>query len=167
MTVVTWTVPRHSPHPWYKRIMKVPGPPGPQPVSGGGNPLRRRGLSLLELMVALAVFAVAFLMLLAVFPTAARAVRQGEDRMVATFLAERRLEELRAADFDTVVDGFAEVPVESSNAGVANLVTYTVQTDVENVAGFEPDLKSVRVVVSWNGERARWVEVTTYVARLR
>lgn len=167
MTVVTPAVPRHSPSPWYTCIMVVPGPPGPQPVSGGGDPLRRRGLSLLELMIALAVFAVAFLMLLAVFPTAARAVRQGEDRMVATFLAERRLEELRAADFDTLVDAFEEVPVDSSNAGIANLVTYTVQTDVENVPGFEPDLKSVRVVVSWNGERARWVEVTTYVARLR
>lgn len=126
--------------------------------------MRRRGLSLLELMIALAVFAVAFLMLLSVFPTAARAVRQGEDRMVATFLADRRLEELRAADFDLLTPSFQGVDVESINAGVSSAMNYTVQT---NVTELEPDLKRLRVVVSWNGERARWVEVTTDVARLR
>ena len=123
-----------------------------------------RGLSLLELLVAVGVFAVAFVMLLTVFPTAARAVRQGEQYLNATFLAERRLEEVRALDFDTVADADSTETMGTTNLGVSSSVAYTVQTRVSLT---ETNLKRVRVLVSWTGDRARHVEVLTDVARLR
>lgn len=118
----------------------------------------------MELLVAVGVFAVAFVMLLTVFPTAARAVRQGEQYLNATFLAERRLEEVRALDFDTVADADSTETMGTTNLGVSSSVAYTVQTRVSLT---ETNLKRVRVLVSWTGDRARHVEVLTDVARLR
>lgn len=126
------------------------------------------GISLLELVIAVAVFAVAFLMLLTAFPTAARAIHQGDQYLVATFLAERRLEEIRSLDFDSVVETGADpggaVAVPTSNQGVASNLEYSIQTKVQEL---EPNLKRVRVVVSWTADRARYVEVLTDVARIR
>lgn len=122
------------------------------------------GLSLLELLVAVAVFAVAFVMLLTAFPTAARAVRQGQDYINATFLAERCLEQVRSQAYDDVVDGTYTVQVTTNNQGVELKQDFSVQTLVSEP---QTNLKRVRVLVSWSGERARHVEVFTDVARLR
>ena len=127
-------------------------------------------MSLLELVVAVSVFAVAFVMLLTVFPTAARAVRQGEQYLAATFLAERRLEEVRAMDFDgldALNDPPSPPPVEltTNNQGISTAQSYSIQTSVSPTTS--PDLRRVRVVVSWTADRARYVEVLTDVARLR
>jgi type II secretory pathway pseudopilin PulG len=122
------------------------------------------GLSLLELLVAVAVFAVAFVMLLTAFPTAARAVRQGQEYINATFLAERCLEQVRSQAYDDVVDGTYTVQVTTNNQGVELKQDFSVQTLVSEP---QTNLKRVRVLVSWSGERARHVEVFTDVARLR
>ncbi len=122
------------------------------------------GLSLLELLVAVAVFAVAFVMLLTAFPTAARAVRQGQEYINATFLAERCLEQVRSQAYDDVVDGTYTVQVTTNNQGVELKQDFSVQTLVSEP---QTNLKRVRVLVSWTGERARHVEVFTDVARLR
>jgi len=89
---------------------------------------QNRGLSLLELLVAVAVFAVAFVMLLTAFPTAARAVRQGHDYVAATFLAERCLEQIRGLDYDTIENGTYTVQVNTSNQGVELRQGFSVQT---------------------------------------
>jgi len=125
---------------------------------------QNRGLSLLELLVAVSVFAVAFVMLLTAFPTAARAVRQGHDYVAATFLAERCLEQIRGLDYDTIENGTYTVQVNTSNQGVELRQGFSVQTLVSEP---QTNLKRVRVLVSWTGERARHVEVFTDVARLR
>ena len=115
-------------------------------------------------MIAVAVFAVAFVMLLTAFPTAARTVRQGEEYLNATFLAERRLEEVRSLYYDNVVDSTSTESVTTNNQGVALTRDYSVQTLVTIP---QTDLKRVRVLVSWTGDRARHVEVLAYVARYR
>lgn len=121
-------------------------------------------MSLLELLIAVGVFAVAFVMLLTAFPTAARAVRQGQEHLNATFLAERRLEEVRSLDFEDVEDDLHTVQVSTTNQGLESTLDYSIQTQVSEP---QSDLKRVRILVSWAGDRARHVEVLTDVARLR
>lgn len=110
--------------------------------------------------MAAAIFAATFVMLMAVFPTAARAVRQGEEYLVGTFLAERRLEEIRAMPYDNLVSDYTTVAVASTQTGIQQSTTYGVQTEVTDQS---PGLKRVRILVSWTRDRARHVEVLTDV----
>ncbi|MEW6279997.1 MAG: hypothetical protein AB1758_15315 [Candidatus Eremiobacterota bacterium] len=129
--------------------------------------MRTRAVSMLELAVAVAVFATAFLLLMGVFPTATRAVRQGEEVMAATFLAEQEIEQLRALDYaDLVNQPPRNVTILSTNRGATQDSVYTLQTDVSLVSPGQPDLKRVRVLVTWTRERPRHLELTTYVANL-
>jgi hypothetical protein len=125
-----------------------------------------QGNSLLEVLLACCVFVVAFLFMLGVFPVAAGAIRQGNEVLAATFLAEQRLEAVRALPYDSIVGSTETVELSTCNNGVTCVTRYTVQTLVEPVAG-QPltVLKGVRALVSWQGQLARHLEVATYVAK--
>lgn len=122
--------------------------------------------SLLEILVAGCVFVVAFLLLLGVFPMAAGAVRQGNEVLAATFLAEQRLEAVRSLPYDSIADSSERVSLATRNNGITCVTSYTVQTLVEAIPGRALNaMKSVRVLVTWEGQLARHLEVTTYVAK--
>ncbi|HXE71903.1 MAG TPA: type II secretion system protein [Candidatus Nitrosotenuis sp.] len=119
-------------------------------------------MSLLELVVALGVFAVAFLVVMSIFPTSAMALRQGQEVLVATHLAEEALEEARRTPYDELADRVSTVQVASTSNGVTTTSQFAVQTLVTEV---EPGLARVRALVSWDGALQRHVELVTYVAR--
>ncbi|MBI3925143.1 MAG: prepilin-type N-terminal cleavage/methylation domain-containing protein [Armatimonadetes bacterium] len=124
----------------------------------------RRGVNLIELLLALALFATAILLIIGIFPTAARSVRQAQGIVVATDLASRRLEELRAVPFAGLAPAVSVIKMTSTSSGGPQVTEYTVQTLVTDRS---PDLKHVEVLVSWSTDQARLLRMETYRARYR
>lgn len=122
-----------------------------------------RASSLLEALMACCLFAVAFLILLGVFPLAAGAVRQGSEVMAATFLAEQQIEAVRALPYDSIADATQSLALSTRNNGVTCVTQYTIATLVTEI---RPGLKGVRVLVTWEGQLSRHLELMTYVAKL-
>ena len=133
-------------------------------VSGVQGLRRRRGLregfSLLELLVALAIFATAFLMLLGIFPTSSAALHQSRTYTLATHVSEQVIEQyVTSQTFDHVVNrtsgtndpitGLPDVPytLVSTVNGSQQVVTFSWQIVVSTV---DTNLKSARCLVWWN-----------------
>lgn len=112
--------------------------------------------------MAVGVFATAFLLLLGVFPTATRAIRQANEYLTASFLAEQEIETVRGLAFEDI-DNISprEVTVQTTNRGTTVDARYTVEVDVDSL---DPELKRIRILVSWTRERPRSLELSTYVA---
>ena len=107
-------------------------------------------MTVMEVIVAAALFAISILVLLGVFPLSARAVRKAQVRTIATHLAENQIEKSRAASFVSV----ASVPPYSVVADIVNNnITEGVDFSVEqNVTNISTAVKRVRVTVNWKRE---------------
>ncbi len=125
--------------------------------------LPRRGFSVMEMLVAAAVFASSVMILLGIFPLSARAVRQSQLNLIATHLAENQLETARARSYEALfTETLPPIPFTLKVNGTDLNVTYTVTMDVTEV---NPGLKSVRVTVSWFWEFDRNLTLETEIAR--
>lgn len=113
----------------------------------------------------MAIFITAFLMLLGIFPTGLRSVKQARELTMATHLAQQSLENTRVAPFDTIVSSPpAQVPVTVTSNGAESTINYVVQTLVTDVPAGSPTYKNVMVQVSWDdGTRVRAVSLETDV----
>ena len=125
-----------------------------------------RGMSLIEVMIAVAVLTIALVSLLTAMPVATKLTRDSEQNEIARHSVEMKIAEIRAAgaaqadsfngqafavDELTKVDGAAECGVVEIDSG-----------------GAGPDgTKDVRVRVEWRGVdgAVRRVEVRTLVGR--
>lgn len=123
---------------------------------------RRTGLSLAEVLIALALFSGALLVIMALFPTASAAAHQGRDLLVAVRLAESEIQRLRSGDFEALASALATVETPWTQQGVAGSTVFTVQVTVAEPA---VDLKSLEVAVSWADEAPHLVRLETLVAR--
>lgn len=128
---------------------------------------RRSGFSLLELMIAIAIFATSLLMLLGVFPTANQGARQAQGVVAANNLAQQQIEKALATDYDQLQSGVQQFQVTSTNNGAPKTTRFSVQTTVSEP---QADLKLVQVLVQWpsppqKGETLHTVRLETYVAR--
>ncbi len=134
--------------------------------------IHERGLSLADILVALAIFAVAFLALLGLYPMGMRSVAQAQAMVGATFLAEQVLETERNLDFEQIVSrGPVKVEPERLQAlkrqgGETSLdYEYSVLvTDLDD--GITPAGKSILVQVDWNrGDGLKSVQLETEVSQ--
>lgn len=122
---------------------------------------RRRGISILEVLIGLAVFATAFLMCLGVFPTAARAVTQARSQAQATRIAEAEMERLMGVPYADLENSLVTVQGQATVAGRVVPVTFSVQTTATDV---HSDLKRLHVLVSWSSDITHYVRLETYRA---
>lgn len=119
----------------------------------------RAGVSLVELMLGLAIFSTAVLMILGIFPTSARSIQQARTVLLGTHVANVVLEQYtRALPFDQVVNRTSgandpitgvsnpAIPLVSNVNGSQRVVTFHWQIAVTSVTS---DLKGVRCQVSW------------------
>lgn len=101
-----------------------------------------RGFTLLEVMLALALFAVATVALMELLQRSYEGMADGESILSASHLAQRRLEELRNTAYSSLTDeSKASVSSPSGFSRFSRQVTVT--TPYTN-------LKQVVVTVSWN-----------------
>jgi prepilin-type N-terminal cleavage/methylation domain-containing protein len=107
---------------------------------------RRRGFSLIEVMIGLVILLIALSAAAALSINNARLIARNQFAVHAANLAEYKLEELRNANFATLSNGNDPTPL-TSNGGTTGGIFTRAWTVTENV----PDLglKTVEVVVNW------------------
>jgi type II secretory pathway pseudopilin PulG len=106
----------------------------------------RRGISLIEVMVSLAIVFLLCIFVLNLFPSSLIAIRHGESRLDAQRVAEATLEQARALSFDLWTTG----TVQSKPPQLCNGLAFTPVLTIAAVSGYpSTSLKSYRVVVSW------------------
>ncbi|MGE0493533.1 MAG: hypothetical protein AB7S38_30265 [Vulcanimicrobiota bacterium] len=108
--------------------------------------MRRRGLSLIETVVAAALVGLVVLLVTNLFPLSLTGVRQQEQYLQADLLAGSVLADQQMVPFVELTPGDRQVldPVEVDG------VAYTATVEIDRVSGSDPAyLKAVRVTVNW------------------
>lgn len=130
--------------------------------------IRRSGLSLVEILIAMTVFISAFLALLSVFPLALASIRQARETNMATFLAEQAIESIRGANYSTINVSVPPAPVHTTVTVTSNnqTTTHDYLTTVNYAAGPGGFGNSTvaTVLVSWTSDRFRSTQMGTEVA---
>jgi prepilin-type N-terminal cleavage/methylation domain-containing protein len=144
---------------------------------------RRRGFSLLELLIALAIFSVVLLAMLPLFARASWGLRGSRDLTRATELARTYVDKLRNTPFDSVGLNIPPAvgacdpctpPAAEVAANAPFVVTWTVAAADGSAYPFggappDPNIKRVTVTVTvacsdcTNGQRR--VQMTTLIAQ--
>lgn len=126
---------------------------------------RKRGLTVIETLIAATVFLTAIVVLVGLFPSSARAVRQAQGHTLATHFAERELEICRAQSFDTLADRTNTYTLEVENNGATEQLTFDTEITINDV---RPGLRRIVVTVNWLGTDYfnRKIEMETYAADL-
>jgi uncharacterized protein (TIGR02598 family) len=107
-----------------------------------------RGFSLLEVLVAFTILALALLGIASVFPTGHAFIKHSGNIVKASFIAQSVLEEYRKKDFNQVVDSSGSITISDTFNDNTAPVTYTYNVRVNTLA---PNYKSINVQVSWQG----------------
>jgi len=101
------------------------------------------GLTLLEVLFALALLSVGLLAVALAFPAGVAGVEQGKQQTTAIFLADQRLEQIKATDFSNITA--ANFPAEGINT-IANHPRFRRTVTITNSPGGVAN--TVRVDVS-------------------
>jgi type IV pilus assembly protein PilV len=120
-----------------------------------------RGMTMVELMIALVVLSIGLLGIAAIFPAGRRFSTR--DRMIttATDLAEQKMEQLRAKPYSDL-DLTVGVHPTAFGEAVGNSNRYTRWWTVTQVA---TDLRCADVRVTWTATRPETARVATYFKR--
>ncbi len=116
--------------------------------------MNERGLTLAEILVAVAIIGIALVGLMSVVPVATYGVQEGNQLSTATFLAEQGLEQVRNAVWTQVGDkdclgvGPTAAPTSTrcSNSPCTAGMPCTTFPDEPSVAGYPTYSRTVRVI---------------------
>ncbi|MCE1245331.1 MAG: prepilin-type N-terminal cleavage/methylation domain-containing protein [Firmicutes bacterium] len=132
------------------------------------------GFSLLELLIALGIFATCLLAVYGIFPMATKAVVQGENVFLANQVAKNEMEYLKTLSWDdlnmentAVTDRPPTVLTVTSN-GITHTTTFNSTIRVEPLADDPDNIKTVRVQISWivgtpGGNKYNNIELQTLI----
>lgn len=126
---------------------------------------RARGVSLVELMMAMGLLASGFLMVAGMFPTGLTALKKGESVLLATHLAQREMEKVKSTAYTSIASySFTEnLALTATGSQVTRTFSGSVQADYEPVPG---RLREVVVMITWlEGGQARYVKLGTLLNR--
>jgi prepilin-type N-terminal cleavage/methylation domain-containing protein len=104
---------------------------------------RRRGFTVLEVLAALTLFALAAAATVALAVTSVRQASANRQGMAAAFLAQQELERMRGHDFQNMQSETLTQVVDGT--------TYTITATVNTATSMGPNIADVRVTVSWSG----------------
>ncbi|MBI3925059.1 MAG: prepilin-type N-terminal cleavage/methylation domain-containing protein [Armatimonadetes bacterium] len=112
----------------------------------------QRGVTLAEILIAVAILAISLLVLIGLYPTGLQSVKEASALNGATFLAERLVEAERARPYPTIVSqGPLQFTVATVNNGQSSGMRYEYQILVTEIQdGIEPGAKDIVVQVSWD-----------------
>lgn len=128
------------------------------------SPLRNeRGITLIEVLIAVVVLSVGVLAVGQLFPAGSRSQVTARMTTTASYLAQERLEQLNCLPF-TAADLSAGRHPTSGTDPVGDSGQYGLFYEVTAMASPLANLKRVTVTVQWAGG-SRSVSTTTYVRR--
>lgn len=112
----------------------------------------KRGLSLAEALVAIAILASAFIVVLGMYPVGLSTIKQAQAINGATFLAERILEQERSKPYAQIQsNGPTTVAWATTHDGQSSALDYEYQVLVtERNDALTLKAKDIVVQVSWN-----------------
>jgi len=124
-----------------------------------------RGISLVEVLIALVVLSVGIMAIGGVFPAGTRTELQTRMQSTANYYAQQQLEELRALHWDdpALTAGRHPAGIVCDTLGATKAWVRFYQVDL--MAAPLDDLKRVRVNVSWTYKSTRSVIDTIYVGK--
>lgn len=93
------------------------------------------GLSLIEIMVAFSILTVAYIAIMASFPTALSINKGAESSTLAAYLAQQKIEELSSMPYDSIATGTIEALHNLSADSSNYLYFFERQTDVSYIDG--------------------------------
>ena len=126
--------------------------------------MRKKGFSLLELIIAIGVLAVGLVAVLQIFPVGLRASRRAGMMTKAAFLAQNKLEEAKMAGFDSIT----ALPPTILLAGEDGDFEWEIIIDKLELDGLNDNdnIRKVTVTVSWmDRSKKRSKDFITYVTR--
>ncbi|MEW6279815.1 MAG: type II secretion system protein [Candidatus Eremiobacterota bacterium] len=138
------------------RPERIPVALRPHPDAALEGTLSRRGMSLVELIVALALFAVIATALCTLFPASFLSIRRAEAETGARSQAQSLLEQRRCLRFDQLVPGTPET------LPVAALGSLKFERQFQ-VVELRPGVKQLRATVAWTVRGVRRQVVETVV----
>ena len=121
-----------------------------------------RGMSLVELVVALVVLAIGVLAIGGVFPAGSRAQLQDRLTSTASYYAQQKLEDLEGLGWSdaNLTDGRHPAGTATESLGSGQWKRFY---QVTTMAAPLDNLKKVTVTVNWTFKGARTVSATTYL----
>lgn len=124
----------------------------------------KKGFSLLELIIAIAVLAVGLVGVLQIFPIGLRASQRAGMLTKASFLAQNKIEDVKLAGFDAIT----ELPPKIPLSGKEGDLEWAVKIDDISLEGIESNsnMRKIVVTITWpehNTTRSR--DFITYVTK--
>jgi len=124
----------------------------------------KKGFSLLELIIAVGVLAIGLVGVLRIFPVGLRASYRAGMMTKAAFLAETKMEEVKIAGFDAIV----EMPPKILLSGTEDDFDWEIFIDEVEIEGASSsnEVRKVEVIISWiERNRTRSKTFTTYITK--
>ena len=132
------------------------------------SPLRttnyEKGFSLLELIIAIGVLAIGLVGILQIFPVGLRASYRSGMMTKAAFLAQNKMEELKVAGFDAIIEEPPKFPL----SGTEQDFDWEVFIDEVNLNGLESsdNIRKATIRLTWiERNRTRSKDFVTYIAK--
>jgi Tfp pilus assembly protein PilV len=130
----------------------------------GGHP-GERGISLVEILIALVVLSLGIMSIAGIFPAGTRTELQTRMQSNANFFAQEKLEELRATSWTDPALTAGRHPAGSACDTLGATKAWLRFYQVTDLAAPLQDLKRVSVNVSWTFQGTRSVVDTVYVRK--
>ena len=126
---------------------------------------RDRGMSLVELLIALIVLAVGVLAVAGLFPAATHSQLQSRIRTTASYYAQQKVEDLEGLSFSDTALTAGRHPGGIATEALGASSEWRRYYQVTNLASPMDNLKRVTVNVSWTYRGTQSVIDTTYVRK--
>jgi len=126
---------------------ELPTTPNPSDQDPG-----QAGFTLVEVLVATVLMAVALIVIASVFPAGRLSQKKAEYLAIAASVAQDKMEHLRGAEFESVQVG----TTSATDPRLPDGNTLTTEITYFPTSG-DPDLKKVRVAVRWPGGAVPWL----------
>ncbi|NQV04606.1 MAG: prepilin-type N-terminal cleavage/methylation domain-containing protein [Candidatus Omnitrophica bacterium] len=136
----------------------------PLAIENAKFPHDRRGFSLLELIIAVGVLAIGLVGVLQIFPVGLRASKRAGTITRAAFLAQNKMEEVKMAGFDAIIELPPRIPLSGSESDFE----WEIFIEEVELDGLESrdDTRKVVITVTWTERgRRRSKDFITYVTR--